>query len=40
MPWDANQTAKGLSALWGVSAEETAKLLQRNGEQLLKLMEL
>lgn len=40
MPWDADQTAKGLSALWGVSAEETAKLLQRNGEQLLKLMEL
>jgi hypothetical protein len=38
MPWSANDTAKGLSVLWGLSFEETMQTLDSNGKELLRVM--
>jgi TatD DNase family protein len=38
MPWSADDTARRLSVLWGLSFEEAAKALNSNGKQLLRIM--
>ncbi|WP_375507764.1 Qat anti-phage system TatD family nuclease QatD, partial [uncultured Caballeronia sp.] len=40
MPWSANDTARSLSKLWGLSFEDTVETLNRNGRQLLRIMGL
>ena len=40
MPWSSSDTAERLSALWGLSFDETAETLDWNGNQLLRLMGL
>ena len=38
MPWGTFRTAEGLAPLWGVSPDEAAGTLARNGQALLDLM--
>lgn len=38
MPWSALRTAEDLAQLWGISPEEAAGTLARNGQALLHLM--
>ncbi|WP_343674910.1 Qat anti-phage system TatD family nuclease QatD [Paraburkholderia heleia] len=38
MPWSADETARRLSPLWGLSQEETAETLTSNGKRLLQVM--
>ena len=39
MPWNAHQTAEGLAPLWGLSTNETAEALARNGRTLLRAID-
>jgi TatD DNase family protein len=38
MPWNALRTAEGLGPLWGLSNDEAAEALARNGCTLLRTM--
>ncbi len=38
MPWSALRAAEDLALLWGISPDEAARTLVRNGESLLHLM--
>lgn len=38
MPWSAFLTAENLAPLWGISSDEAAEILARNGKTLLNLM--
>ncbi|TAK94362.1 MAG: TatD family deoxyribonuclease [Aquabacterium sp.] len=40
MPWSAHRTAEGLAPLWGLSTDEAAEALARNGRTLLRAMDL
>ena len=38
MPWNTFRTAEDLASLWGISPDEAAGTLARNGQALLHLM--